>query len=759
MNATMKFATPLFVFCMFATSIAGNCQSLPPASTIIGEIHRDASGNLVAGPSESSGEQSNHIAPTNSSQPVGKATTQPYPDHGARFTHLPTKFKPIEGAITDVTVENTEASPQNSVPITFGQVFAKGDIFPTDSIVGKTSDGETLALQFNVKATHPDGSVRHAIISTLLPNLPMGSAQHFGIVKISGVGPATAPLSPADMLAKGFAANVKITLDGQGYSASVAPALAKGAYSTWLSGPIANEWIASVPLVSSAHGTVHPHLTVRFAIRSYAGQQAAKVDVIVENDWAYQPDPQNFTYDVAVTVGDATVYTKSTLTHYHHARWRKTFWWGRTPQINIRENTAYLIASKAVPNYDQTFTASSSLFDAAWTGSKTEPMGSGVALPAMPTTGGRPDIGLMPAWATVYLLSMDHGARDVTLGTADLAGSWSVHYRDQKTDRPVSLINYPYMTILGEPQATYNPATKKFESFPICTNCANPNLADSAHQPAFNYLPYLLTGDFYQLEELQFWAMWNSFKTNPDYRGQILGLVYREQVRDQAWSMRNIAEAAYITPDKDPLKRQLQGFVTNNLAWYNANYTNNPKANTLGINVDGGFPYNNNTGIAPWQDDFFTSSIGHIAELEFAGAKDLLVYKAKFSVSRMTDPGYCWIFGSAYSLIVRPSINSPFYASISQTYAPTLAATYPKIPEMSSLPCAGPALAGALRLSVGEMVGYSKSATGFPSNMQPALAFSVDSGAKGAAAAWKTFMDRSVKPDYATEPQFAILPR
>jgi hypothetical protein len=382
-------------------------------------------------------------------------------------------------------------------------------------------------------------------------------------------------------------------------------------------------------------------------------------------------------------------------------------------------------------------------------------------MPSMGTTGGRPDIGLMPGWAVAYLLTMDRRARDAALGTADLAGSWSIHYRDRKTDRPVSIADYPYMTILGTPGDTINPRTRKSEAFPACVNCSNPNEADSAHEPAFNYLPYLLTGDFYQLEELQFWAMWNAFKTNPGYRGNVQGLVHQSQVRDQAWSMRNLADAAYITPDQDPLKPQLLKIVANNLAWYNAHYSNNPRANTLGINIDGGIEYNGNTGVAPWMDDFFTSAIGRIAEQGFAGARPLLLYKAKFPVSRMTDHGFCWIFGASYSINVRTAPAAALFASIDQTYASTLASNFPALGKenLAALPCAGSAMATALKLRVGEMTGYSDSPTGFPANMQPALAYSVDAGAPSAADAWRIFGTRSVKPNYANGPQFAIVPR
>jgi hypothetical protein len=68
-------------------------------------------------------------------------------------------------------------------------------------------------------------------------------------------------------------------------------------------------------------------------------------------------------------------------------------------------------------------------------------------------------------------------------------------------------------------------------------------------------------------------------------------------------------------------------------------------------------------------------------------------------------------------------------------------------------------MATNLSLQVGEMIGYSSGSEGYPSNYQPALAYTVDAGAVGAAQAWQVFMNRTVKPDYQNGPQFSIVPR
>jgi hypothetical protein len=662
------------------------------------------------------------------------------------------------GAITSIVIQNMGKSAQPGARLTFGQVFAEGHWYPGEALTARLSDGTDVPLQADIKARHANGSVRHAVLTLLAPALSVGQQRSVALVKgVAMAPPAPAP-SPAALLDSGFGASVKLTLGQQVYNASVEAPLRGGSFSTWLAGPLANEWLVTAPL-TDAQGAPHPHLSARFAIRAL-GAGLAKVDVTIENAWAFEPAPQNFTYDAEVLVGGARVYARTALTHYHHARWRKVFWWGAAPQVHIRHNTSYLIASKALPNYDQQVVVGEAQlagFKSIWSGARTEPMGAGLAMPYMPTTGGRPDIGLLPAWGASYLLSMDPRAKEVTLGSADQAGSWSAHFRDQRTGRPVSLRDYPYMTVLGSRSDTQNPATGKLEAFPLCaaaSACDTPYHEDASHQPGFAYLPYLVTGDYYYLEELQFWAMWNTFMSNPGYREYGKGLVKPDEVRGQAWSLRTLGEAAYITPDADPLKSHFASFMNANLDWYNSNYTNNSGANQLGMLTHGyAVGYENGTGVAPWMDDFFTAAVGHVAELGFEDAKPLLAWKAKFPVLRMNGKGACWIQGAIYALKVRDTATSPFYTGIGQAWR----ASQPQ--TLLATGCASVEMAQSLGLRVGEMTGYSGSEAGYPSNMQPALAYAADVGGYNGAAAWTAFSNRSVKPNYGLGPQFAIIPR
>jgi hypothetical protein len=654
------------------------------------------------------------------------------------------------GAITDVRFQNT-GTAQSNVPVTFGQVFAAGDMKKSDVLVGKL-DGATVPLQVDVKATHADGSVRHAIISAIVPKLTAGATGTMLLNTGGTAAPST--VTTVNLLADGFTASASSTIAGVKYSASADQLLKVGAKATWLAGAVANEWHVSAPLTTAA-GVAHPHLQARFAVRYYSAVKKARVDVTIENAWAYEQGPANFTYDAEVLVGGKSVYSKAGLTHLHHARWRKVFWWGDAPAVNVQSNVPYLVSSKAVPNYDQSVLPSAAVL-AGYGNLAVEPMGMGLSNGYMPMTGGNDGIGILPAWSAALVLTMDSRARNATLGTADAAGSYSMHYRDRATDRPVSLVNHPYMTVDGKFSDTWNPDTNLMEGFPGCPDgCPSPYTHDISHQPSLAYLPYVLTGDYFYLEEMQFWAMYDTFASNPNYREKIKGLLTPEQLRGQAWGLRTLAQAAAFTPDADALKSDLVGFMTNNLDWYNANYSNNPGANKLGILLNGyAVAYNNGTALAPWMDDFFTSAIGHAADLGFEKAKPLLAWKAKFTVGRMTAPGVCWTQGAPYALTIRTTPDTPVFDTLLQGYTYD-AGTNPYL----SLGCNSTAMMTALGRKVGDMGGVSDGYLGYPSNMQPALAYSVDAGVQNAQKAWDLFMSRTIKPNYTLGVQFNILPR
>ncbi len=652
--------------------------------------------------------------------------------------------KAIAEDLVSFQISNNSASEQTDAEFTIGHIFKEGDVAANTGLAARLSDGTTLNLQVDKKATHSDGSLRHAILSAQIPIL---QAQSNDTIILSNAANSTAlPIPITDLANSGFDAEVVLQLTQGDYRVSlqtlVSDQITSGETADkWLEGDVVTEWQFVSPVRNDV-GEAHPHLTARFYVRAYSGMKRIRVAVIIENGWTHVAGPQNINYDLSILIAGEERYSKQNITHFHHARWRKLFWWGEEePQLDIHHDTAYLIASKAVPNYDQSLTVPNATIEEVYNKWKNgvaprsklkrnEIMGPGLTHEYFPEVGGRFDIGPLPRWSTLYLLSMDPRAKAAMVGTAEQAGSFSIHYRDQASDKPVTLEDYP--DISSHPNIS---------TLPRCSNCSTPYSTDGAHQPSLAYLPYLVTGDYFFLEELQFWSTDNMIESDPDYRDGIKGLVRWRQIRGQAWVLRTLARTAYITPDSDELKSYFTTLVNNSLDWYNDNYTNNVAANKLGLNVSGyAFSYSNKTAIAPWQDDYFTWSIGHIAELGFNKAEPFLRWKSISPISRMIAPGYCWLKGAAYNLTIRDTKTSPIFDSFAKVYEKNFGV----INE-----CA----------TIGDMGGFPDSGHGYPATMQTALAVAVDSGVTGGQAAWNQFMSRTVKPDYSTYPNAAILPR
>jgi hypothetical protein len=330
----------------------------------------------------------------------------------------------MDGTIVSVEIVNSSTTPLTNIPITFGQVFRAGDVAAGATPTARIgADG--VPLQVDAKATHADGSLRHAVLTAIIPSLGAMASAKLELVS-SAASSSDGSLAASDLLATGFDVTAELTIAGATYRASAAELLANDSSHTWLRGHLVTEWEVSAPFSGTAGP--HPHLAARLAIRAYRGFDLVRAEVTVENDWAFEPNPQGYAYDVRIATGATTTYSRQGLAHANKARWNKAFWIGGTPSVSIRHDPAYLVATGVVPNYAPNLTIAESALSAMaadWSGAKTEPMGSGAMNPHMPDTGGRPDIGILPGWAAAYAISMDPRAKEVTLGSGDAAGSFA----------------------------------------------------------------------------------------------------------------------------------------------------------------------------------------------------------------------------------------------------------------------------------------------------------------------------------------------
>jgi hypothetical protein len=683
--------------------------------------------------------------------------------------------------VTD-TVVSQASQTQNNIPVTFGQVFKAGDV-PHGATLTASLNGQPVTLQVDAKATNGDGSLRHAVLTVMVPWLS-GSAK---LPLVIGIRPAAAhapAVSLEQLLATGFDSTVSFRIGGKNYTIS-ARALLQAAANTracgqwdpqctvWLSGPLVSEWVVNGP-VTASDGTVNPNLRVYFAVRAYAGSAPdtighVRTDIIVENSNAFA-SPAQPQYTATVTSGSAS-YTSPSLTQYSYTRWHKVLWWNDTePQVYLQQDTKYIQASKAVSRYMDLKPGESFL---AGLRQSCAPLHNCDQTKTMSNTGAQPAIGPLPRWTSVYIIDPDVRAYRWMLANDDALGAYSIHYRDEATGWPVSIQRHPYVTkadwAYANGVAQHDNAkgrAYRADLLPACCKSSNPNVWDNAHQPAEAYVAYMVTGDYYYMEEVAFGASHNALFPNETYRGFSKGLIDSaySQVRGKAWVLREMANAAYILPDDYPLKAEFRADVENSLDDWNKKYTNNPNANPLHVMKDGavytvhGAMHN---GSAPWQHNFLTWSAGHAAELGFAGATEFRNWLAKFEIGLMTDwqsnpaSGYCWLEASAYSIQVKDA-SGKWLPSYSAVWTATF-------PGLAGLACNSPDMLEKLKNMAGEMEGYAYSATGYPANLQIGLAAAADSGLANAMDAWSLFDSRSVKPSGSTSydnyPNFAVIPR
>lgn len=675
-----------------------------------------------------------------------------------------------------VTAVNLSGSPAGAAAVTFGEPFRAGDI-PAGNTIVAFMDGKPLPTQANIKARNPDGSVRHAILTVRLPRIAGNATMPLRLRPKAETTATSRDLTLADVLKSGFKASVDLDIAGRHWHLDARPLLKHAAASHackpyggrcnhWLSGPLASAWVVGGP-VRNSQGARQPHIAVYFAVRAYgpAPVQRVRVDVVVENDWAYVPDPHNITYNAAIKVGGHTVYSVDHLTHYRQTRWHKAFWWGTPHHIYVRQNPAYLQASMAVPRY-QDVPASD-----AWLAKQPQscaPMHHCDQTKNMSTQGAQAGIGPLPQWTTAYVIHPTYHAYRWMLADNDALGSYPVHYRDHTTGKWITFQAHPCATMIWhKPPKRCPVAPHGNDRFPECpkhADCHVPWVTNIAHVPAAAYVAYMVTGDWYYLTEMTSWADMELLHQNQSYRGYARGYIHRLPLRAQAWALRTLGDTAYILPDNDPLKHYFNRIVARNVAWYNQHYTDNPGANQLHIITNGSLVYPNGnhrwTGMAVWQASFFTWSVGNLKDLGFAGAGKLLDWVGAFQVNLMTSPDFCWTQATTYQLQVRDSRESPIYTSIAELYRKNF-------PELQGVKCNSPAMwtffdkntSGHYKYAKDQMVGYPGSPTGFPANFQIGLAAAADANIPNARKAWGIFVHRARHPDYSQEPQFAVIPR
>ncbi|WP_439115331.1 hypothetical protein [Hydrogenophaga sp.] len=676
-----KMLPSIVVLAALAACGGGSTGELTTATDLPTESTAKTNNPKAAGPAQNTSVVTEPTSPTapsttpepstpTSTSPPTDSTTAPTTDTSTGTSPPPTEpsaptaptapvavakeaFSCATGAITCVEVAATSSQTQSSVPVTFGQPFKAKDWYPSSQGLTAKVDGVEIPLQADEIASHQDSSARFAVLSAQLNNMQSGQTRIINLYAAAkNSSNPTVPANPdwnIELEARVYDAsgNVTGTLVALP-QAQLKDEIAKNT-SRRLHGSVASEYTVVTGFKNKTTGEVHPHLTARLHTRLHDGGNRIRTDVVLENTRTWTPNPANITYDLTIKRNGTVLHSQPKFTHYHHARWHKVVWTGGAePAQRVRHHMPYFLSTRATWNYDlnlkvpETVLANeaSRLISVRASQASLGPMGNVFLAPYFPGTGGRPEIGPIPRWTAQYLISQDDRIREVMLANADAAAAVPTHYRDEVTGQPVDVVTHPNITVRF---GTSSPAVPKSSDTTIWS-------ADTAHQGSFAYIPYLITGDAFYLDETIFWAAWNIAAVNPSYREGSKGLIKSNEVRAQAWALRSIGEAARALPDSHKLKSYFQARLVNNLNWYAEKYINSPTESSLGAIQHPDDP--NET--SPWQNDFMSIVFSQQAENLEPKASETLAWFSKFTVGRfMNDdngfcaaraPGYYWFY-------------------------------------------------------------------------------------------------------------------
>lgn len=582
---------------------------------------------------------------------------------------------PVNASDNFVTVKEADGIRTIDYPVQLGRVFLKGEIanYPQALV-----DGKGVETQADVKTRWPDGSVKHAILSFYVPTLDAGQSVRVTFTNQSL--PPTAGLTNEQMLASEyrFDSVLRVTAGQQVASASARQMLSDGHVTRWLSGPV------STSVVLADHSSARTYdlgfdayRSLRPIFHATFWPRIKKVFVRVIGETSNPDAWQTLSYDLTITGGTsspATIYSRTGVSHHPAARWTRTFWIGDPPShVDIDHNLRYLAATGAVPNFDSDIVVAPTEIQnwaTEWNKAPKGILDSGNWEKAMFATGGRPDIGPYPTWVGLWLYSGDHRMESVARGNADLAGAWPFHFRESKPDRifePVgrqnaqgrvlSVFARPTL-VLGEGNVNIdNPVIAASDGVIFVGGDGNYNgwVGDTSHQPDPYSVLYTLSGDYWYLEQMQFWASWGTFRNIPasqvawsrgpqNTSGGLAG-----SPRDEAWGFRTRAQAAWFSPDgsaeKVYFERQLgdaiaiwegrrnirDGVYYNSAEWqwglWSSSETRSAYGEpTLGMWSPGVVEYAASSdfvpgevaiAFAPWMDGFMMAALGRARELGY----------------------------------------------------------------------------------------------------------------------------------------------
>ena len=525
--------------------------------------------------------------------------------------------------------------------VVFGQAFLPGALPQGMGIAARGPDGAPIEAQIDVHTRHGDGSARWAVLALAAPALAAGG--RLPVTLVAATAGSTADAAPP---LSGRGAVIEVN-GWQMDLLEAFPAALRAA--PWQRGPLAWQARITQPVPRQFLGGVASlRLVADLALRA---DGAMWVDAWLRNDAAMQPNGGEVGYAMTLRMDGRAVLAMRIARQHQYTGWGRLVGVGRSgpPPVaaHVRHDAGYLADAAAVPRYgvavgvDEAVLGSfaQAMAEPSWAA----PLGARGIARDMRQTGGRPDIGPATMPQATWLISGDRRAAAFVIGQAEAAGAIPWHFWDATAGRWMDTGRWPRLWTDGRG----GPAPGGLAQ-PIAGDTGW--VTDCAHQPDSSFVPFLLTGRPSLLDNLQAQATWCVLSQWPAAaaRGaEGVNVIRGNQVRGAAWSMRQLSNAAWITPAGHPNAAWLRATVAANWSWAASQL---PAWTQAQGEAHGRIPgeYGTPGVMPPWQQDQFASTAGLAARRGDAQARAVLGWMANFLVGRFSAPGFARHDGCAY---------------------------------------------------------------------------------------------------------------
>ena len=549
--------------------------------------------------------------------------------------------------IVSLELQSLSATQEGITSI--GHGFREGDLAAGEHLTATVGDAD-VAVQMDVMSTWPDGSVKHAIVSFKTPVSAEGTATL--VLGRSDTAETDAPAIDIAAQAAILGYDFTVTVDGE--TVDVAALLQSDPFDLWQSGALVTQGRVTHTMANGLE--LRADITVK-------DDGTIDTSIIMGNDNIETTSLDALTYAVEIVQDGEVVFGNDALTQYHFTVWREAFSTADTAMTtHAIYDMTYLRGTGLVPLVDTALT----LEDGDYYGAVlSDPNATydPLELGGIDNRGGidedRGRSGSSKSYGIItddqhsYLVTQTAAAREGMLALTDQYGAYSDFYRNPETGEAYLLEDTDFNSF-------YSGIRKDVAGTDGVIDLTNDGFAlrnKQSHDPSAFYTSYLVTGDrFYADGLLSEGGAAHLLWANAAALTEGGAVDFADQLRAQAWGLRDLWQAATLAPDashaKAVLETRLEAALQDYVDYYIGGET---LTNQLGRALTGSREaatfsdgplsgvlqsYNGTAIDRPYWQDWFGMVIGHIAATGNENARALGEWMANFSAGRFLQDDF-----------------------------------------------------------------------------------------------------------------------